>query len=42
MLLYANSEAHLAGRGLVVAAGGRVASTLEKVAPGLIEISEGA
>lgn len=42
VLLYANSEAHLAGRRLVVAAGGRVARTLEKVAPGLIEISEGA
>ena len=40
VLLFANSEAHLAGRRLTVAAGKRVAATLEKLAPGLMEISE--
>lgn len=41
VLLWASSEAHLAGRELVVAADGRVAGTIEKVAPGLLEVREG-
>ena len=40
LILYANSEAHLAGRKLEVIAGENVIKLLNMVAPGLIEIRQ--